>query len=76
MGGGVAALIDTNLGDPQLVFALTTVGALTGMIVTERTIDPRRDAGRQRVRVTFNPSGLVMLATGTQGMHSLFTVRF
>src|SRR5688572_30638059 len=76
MGGGVAALIDTNLGDPQLVFALTTVGALTGMIVTERTIDPRRDAGRQRVRVTFNPSGLAMLATGTQGMHSLFTVRF
>ena len=76
MGGGVAALIDTNLGNPQLVFALTTIGGLTGMIVTERTIDPRRDAGRQRVRVTFNPSGLVMLATGTQGMHSLLTVRF
>jgi hypothetical protein len=76
MGGGVAALIDTKLRNPQLVFALATVGGLTGMIVTERTIDPRRDAGRQRVRVTFNPSGLVMLATGTQGMHSLFTVRF
>jgi len=76
MGGGVAALIDTDLGNPQMVFALTTVGGLTGMIVTERAIDPRRDAGRQRVRVTFNPSGLVMLATGTQGMHSLFTVRF
>ena len=76
MGGGVAALIDTDLGNPQMVFALTTIGGLTGMIVTERTIDPRRDAGRQRVRVTFNPSGLVMLATGTQGMHSLFTVRF
>lgn len=76
MGGGVAALFDTNLGNPQLVFALATVGGLTGMIVTERTIDPRRDAGRQRVRVTFNPSGLVMLATGTQGMHSLLTVRF
>jgi hypothetical protein len=76
MGGGVAALIDTDLRNPQMVFALTTLGGLTGMIVTERTIDPRRDAGRQRVRVTFNPSGLVMLATGTQGMHSLFTVRF
>ncbi len=76
MGGGVAALIDTDLGNPQMVFALTTLGGLTGLIVTERTIDPRRDAGRQRVRVTFNPSGLVMLATGTQGMHSLFTVRF
>jgi hypothetical protein len=76
MGGGIAALIDTDLRDPQLVFALTTIGGLTGMIVTERTIDPRRDAGRQRVRVTFNPSGLVMLATETKGMHSLFTVRF
>lgn len=76
MGAGVAVLIDTDLGNPQLVFALATVGGLTGMIVTERTIDPRPDAGRQRVRVTFNPSGLVGLATGTQGMHSLFTVRF
>jgi hypothetical protein len=76
MGGGVAALIDTNLGNPQLVFSLATLGALTGLIVTERTIDPRPDAGRQRIRVTFNPSGLAMIATGTKGMHSLLTVRF
>lgn len=76
MGGGVAALIDTDLGNPQMVFALTTLGGLTGMIVTERTINPRPDAGRQRVRLGFNPYGLVMFATGTQGMHSLFTVRF
>ena len=76
MGGGVAALIDTDLGNPQMVFALTTLGGLTGMIVTERTINPRPDAGRQRVRVTFNPSGLAMIATGTNGMHSVLTVRF
>ena len=76
MGGGVAALIDTDLGDPQMVFALTTLGGLTGLIVTEKTIDPRADAGRQRVRVTFNPSGLAMLATRTEGKHSLLTVRF
>lgn len=76
MGAGVAALIDTDLENPQMVFALTTVGGLTGLIVTERTIDPRADAGRQRVRVTFNPSGLAMIATGTKGMHSLLTVRF
>ena len=76
MGAGVAALIDTDFRDPQLVFALTTVGGLVGLIVTERTIDPRPDAGRQRIRVTFNPSGLVGTATRAQGMHSLFTVRF
>ena len=74
-------LRDTNrptprLRNPQLVFPLATIGGLTGLIVTEKTIDPRPDAGRQRIRVTFNPSGLVGLATGTQGMHSLLTVRF
>jgi hypothetical protein len=46
------------------------------LIVTERTRDPRPDAGRQRVRVTFHPSGLVSLATRASGTHSLFTVRF
>lgn len=76
MGGGIAALIDTNLGNPQMVFALTTIGGLVGLAVTEATIDPRKDAGRQRIRVTFNPAGLATLATGTQGMHSLLTVRF
>ena len=76
MGAGVAALIDTDLGNPQMVFALTTVGGLTGLIVTERTINPRSDAGRQRVRVTFNPSALALLATRTEGKHSLLTVRF
>lgn len=75
MGAGVAALIDNDL-NPPLVFSLATVGGLAGLIVTERTRDPRPDAGRQRVRVTFNPSGLVSLATGARGSHSLFTVRF
>lgn len=76
MGLGVAALIDTDLGDPQMAFALMTVGGITGLIVTERAVDPRADAGRQRVRVTLNPAGLAMMATGTKGMHSLLTVRF
>ncbi|MDQ3674782.1 MAG: hypothetical protein M3365_10450 [Gemmatimonadota bacterium] len=76
MGLGVAALIDNELGSPQMAFGMMTAGALTGLIVTERTVNPRVDAGRQRVRVTFNASGLAMLATGTQGMHSLLTVRF
>lgn len=75
MGAGVAALIDNDL-HPPLVFSLATAGGLVGLIVTERTRDPRPDAGRQRVRVTFNPSGLVSLATRASGTHSLFTVRF
>ncbi|HEX6159623.1 MAG TPA: hypothetical protein VF111_05615, partial [Thermoanaerobaculia bacterium] len=76
MGLGVAALIDNDLGDPQMAFALMTLGGVTGLIVTERTVDPRPDAGRQRVRVTLNPAGLAMMATGTKGMHSVLTVRF
>lgn len=76
MGAGVAVLTDTNIDNPQLVFALATVGGLAGMIVTERTLNPRPDAGRQRVRVTFNPAGVVGLASGTRGTHSLLTVRF
>lgn len=76
MGLGIAALIDNDLGNPQMAFTLMTLGGLTGLIVTERTVDPRPDAGRQRMRVTFNPAGLAMMATGTKGMHSLLTVRF
>ena len=75
MGAGVAALIDNDL-HPPLVFSLATVGGLVGMVVTERARDPCPDAGRQRVRVTFNPAGLVGLATKASGSHSLLTVRF
>jgi hypothetical protein len=75
IGAGVAALIDNDL-HPPLVFSLATVGGLAGMVVTERTRNPRSDAGRQRVRLGFNPAGLVMLATKTPGRHSLFTVKF
>jgi NAD/NADP transhydrogenase beta subunit len=75
IGAGVAALIDNDL-HPQLVFSLATVGGLAGLVVTERSRDPRSDAGRQRVRVVFNPAGLIGLATRTQGTHSLFSVRF
>jgi hypothetical protein len=75
MGAGVAALIDNDL-HPPLVFSLATAGGLVGLMVTERARDPRPDAGRRRVRVTFNPAGLVSLATRASGTHSLFTVRF
>jgi hypothetical protein len=75
MGAGVAALIDNDL-HPPLVFSLATVGGLAGLVVTERSRNPRSDAGRQRVRVVFNPAGVIGLATRTQGAHSLFSVRF
>jgi hypothetical protein len=75
MGAGVAALIDNDL-HPPLVFSLTAAGGLVGMIVTERSLNPRSDAGRQRVRLGFDPAGFVMLAAGKAGTHSLLTVRF
>lgn len=75
IGGGIAALIDNDL-HPPLVASLATAGGLIGTVVTERTRDPRPDAGRQRVRVTFNPVGLVGLASRVRGTHSVLTVRF
>lgn len=76
MGAGVAVLLDRNIDRPQLVFGLGTLGGLVGMVVTERSRDPRPDAGRQRVRVTLNPVGLAGLAARAQGRHSILTVRF
>jgi len=75
IGGGVAGLIDNDF-HPQLVASLATAGGLIGTIITERRRDPRPDAGRQRVRVTFSPVGLVGLASRAQGTHSILTVRF
>jgi hypothetical protein len=76
MGAGVAVLLDRDIDNPQPVFALATLGGLVGLVVTERTRDPRPDAGRQRVRVTLNPVGLAAFAGRAPGTHSILTVRF
>ncbi len=76
MGAGVATLTNTSDPDPHLVLGLASVGGLIGIIATERYLDPASDAGRPRIRVTFNPAGIVGVATRAPGNHSLLNVRF
>ena len=76
MGAGIAIIPNTNNPDPHLVLGLAAAGGLIGIIATERYLDPSADAGRPRIRVTFNPAGIVGLATRASGNHSLLNVRF
>jgi hypothetical protein len=76
MGAGIATLSNTNNPDPHLVLGLAAAGGVTGIIVTERYLEPESDAGRPRIRVTFNPASIALLAARTPGNHSLFNVRF
>jgi hypothetical protein len=76
MGAGIAIIPNTNNPDPRLVLGLASVGGLIGIIATERYLDPSADAGRPRIRVTFNPAGIIGLATRASGNHSLINVRF
>ena len=76
MGAGIATLTNTRNPDPHLVLALTAAGGLTGIIVSERYLEPGADAGRPRIRVAFNPASIALVAARTPGNHSLFNVRF
>ena len=76
VGAGIATLTNTNNPDPHLVLGLASIGGLLGIIATERYLAPSPDAGQPRIRVTFNPAGIVGLATRAQGNHSLLNVRF
>jgi hypothetical protein len=76
MGAGIATIPNTNNPDPHLVLGLAAVGGLIGIIATEHYLDPAPDAGQPRIRVTFNPAGIIGLATRAPGNHSLLNVRF
>jgi uncharacterized protein YcfJ len=76
MGAGVAALIDSDLESPQLVFGLATVGGLIGLMATEHYADAGPDAGRRAPRLSFNPQSILLAAARTPGKYPLLTVRF
>lgn len=76
MGAGVAALGKSSRNNPHVVGGLAVGGGLAGLIITERYLRPNRDAGRPRLRVTFNPASIPLLAARTPGNHSLLNVRF
>jgi hypothetical protein len=76
IGAGIAAIGESSRNNPHVVGGLAVAGGLTGMIVTEKYLRPNRDAGRPRIRVTFNPASIPLLAARTPGNHSLLDVRF
>jgi hypothetical protein len=76
MGAGIAALLDTDLESPQLVFGMATAGGLLGLIAAESYVDAAPDADRRGARISFNPASILSIATRTQGNHSLINVRF
>ena len=76
MGAGVAAVFDTNLSNPQLVFGAATVGGLLGLIASEKYVDASPDAGRRGARISFNSASILSIAARTPGNHSLLNVRF
>ena len=76
MGGGIGLIPNTSNPDPHLLLGLAAAGGLTGIIVTERYLEPASDAGRPRIRVAFNPASIALVAARTPGNHSLFNVRF
>jgi hypothetical protein len=55
---------------------MSVAGGLAALIITERYLRPDPDAGRPRIRVTFNATGMAALAARTRGNHSLINVRF
>jgi len=76
MGAGVAALINTDLDSPQLVFGTATVGGLVGLLASEAYVDAPRDAGRPRIGVSLNTAGLAAMATRRPGNYPILEVRF
>ena len=76
IGAGIAALGKSSRNNPHVIGGLAVGGGLAGLIVTERYLRPRPDAGRPRLRVTFNPASVALMAARAPGNHSLLNVRF
>ena len=76
IGLGIAAIDSSTRNNPHVIGGLGVLGGLAGLIVSERYLHPNPDAGRPRIRVTFNPASIPLLAARTSGNHSLINVRF
>ena len=76
LGLGIAAIDSSTRNNPHVIGGLAVVGGVAGLIITERYLGPKPDAGPPRFRVTFNPVSIALLAARTPGNHSLLNVRF
>lgn len=76
VGAGIAAIGTSTRNNPHWIGGLAVGGGLAGLIVTERYLHPNPDAGRPRLRITFNPASIALTAAHIPGNHSLLNVRF
>jgi hypothetical protein len=79
MGVGVGVLV---AGEAEREGAVTlgfaTLGAVAGTLLTERYLQPRGDEGRQfgMGRLSIDPAGLALAATGARGRHAIARFTF
>ncbi len=87
LGGTAGALMGIGLGiliageadrGESLTFGFATAGAIGGVAMTERYLQPARDRGRLAFleRVELRPLGAVAAATGRPGAHTLLRFTF
>ena len=76
IGAGIANIGNNAHHNPEPVFALAALGGLAGIIGTEYYLNPARDAGQSRFRVSFNTAGLAAIATRSPGTYPILEVRF
>ena len=79
MGIGIGVLVSGKAdrgGSATIGFA--TLGAIGGVAMAERYLQPTRDAGRLALldRVQLDPMGVVAVATGRPGHHALLRYTF
>lgn len=77
MGVGVLASGSAERGE-GLTIGLAAAGASAGLWLTQRYLEPRRDAGRSfgLGGLSFNPSGVAFALTGAPGNHSILSYTF
>jgi hypothetical protein len=77
MGGGVAVLVGSSDRFNAATAALGAIGAAGGVMMAERWLGARPDAGRRlSQRLTLAPQSLAMAAMRMPGTYSILTYSF
>lgn len=77
MGGGVAVLVGSSARFNGATAALGAVGAAGGVVMAERWLGARPDAGRRlSQRLTFAPQSLALAVAGLPGTYSIVSYSF
>lgn len=77
MGGGVAVLVGASARYNAATAALGAVGATGGVVIAERWMAKRPEAGRRfSARVSVTPQSLALAAARVPGEHSIVRVTF